>query len=97
MTLRRLDGLLRFEYGSNMIQKIIQVGKSAAVTIPRDFLRKHGLRTGDRVIVEADDSGELRVRKGGTRRPLAVDAEFLFLAKEILQRYRPTLEKLAQS
>ena len=37
-----------------MTQKVLQVGSSAAVTIPKEVLREFGLRIGDRVQVSTD-------------------------------------------
>ncbi|OGG22221.1 hypothetical protein A3D03_04700 [Candidatus Gottesmanbacteria bacterium RIFCSPHIGHO2_02_FULL_40_13] len=40
--------------GTNMIQKIIKVGNSAAVTIPKEFLLETGIRIGDEMIIETN-------------------------------------------
>ena len=37
-----------------MLQKVIKVGNSAAVTIPKYFLEKSSMKIGDKVFVEFD-------------------------------------------
>ncbi|KKQ36255.1 MAG: hypothetical protein US54_C0075G0009 [Candidatus Roizmanbacteria bacterium GW2011_GWA2_37_7] len=37
-----------------MIQTIIQVGNSLAVTLPAQFIRKSGWKAGDKIMVEHD-------------------------------------------
>lgn len=37
-----------------MKQKVMKVGNSVVVTVPADFVRKSGIRVGDKVRVEPD-------------------------------------------
>ena len=75
-----------------MTQKVLKVGSSAAVTIPKKSLEELGLQIGDRVIVAVD-----KKRKTVTIRPaVRVDRELLDWTKEFVEKYRPALEALAK-
>ena len=43
-----------------------RISSKNQVTLPVAALAEAGLHTGDQVIVEAFDDGELRIRRGGT-------------------------------
>lgn len=78
-----------------MIQKVLKVGSSAAVTIPKRSLGELGLKPGDEVRVEVD-----RRRRAVIIVPLArpspADARIAKLTYQFTQRYRKDLEALAQ-
>lgn len=75
-----------------MEQKVLKVGSSAAVTIPKKSLGELGLKPGDPVIVDID-KGEKIV----TIRPfVVVDKELFGWTKRFIKRYRPALEALAK-
>jgi antitoxin component of MazEF toxin-antitoxin module len=75
-----------------MTQKILKVGSSAAVTIPKKSLAELGLKPGDRVSVEIDTK-----RKIVTIEPaVKIDAELIAWTKRFIERYRPALEALAK-
>lgn len=75
-----------------MIQKIIKVGSSAAVTIPKRALEELNLRIGDSITV-ATDKAEKRV----TIEPIArVDSELVEWADTFIKTYRPALKALAK-
>lgn len=83
-----------------MLQKIVQVGNSAAVIIPKPLLEEMGLDVGDRIVVRT------------TRRPLKVEIvpkkkdllgkgsgitkSFARSVDQFIQKYRPALEELAK-
>lgn len=77
-----------------MTQKVLQIGSSAGVTIPKDFLKELGLKIGDRVTVKSDlKQGRLvilPVRKG------KVDFELLDWTDRFIDQYRPALKALSQ-
>ncbi|MFP4539960.1 MAG: AbrB/MazE/SpoVT family DNA-binding domain-containing protein [Candidatus Paceibacterota bacterium] len=74
-----------------MAQKIIKIGKSQGVTIPKKVLEEMNLKAGDRVVVEHNrKSGTLSVKPVG--KP---DKEFLEWTDSFIKEYRPALEKLA--
>lgn len=75
-----------------MIQKVLQVGGSAAVTIPKRSLEELDLEIGDRVNVEVDKKNKTVMIK-----PLVkVDRELLDWTKKFIEKYRPALEALAK-
>lgn len=75
-----------------MTQKVLKVGSSAAVTIPKKSLQDLGLDIGSQVSVEID-----RQRKVVMVKPIwGVDKELIDWTKKFIERYRPALEALAK-
>ena len=75
-----------------MTQKVLKVGSSAAVTIPKKSLQELGLKLGDKVTLTVD-----RARKRVTVEPsVAIDRELIAWTKRFIERYRPALEALAR-
>ena len=76
-----------------MTQKVIKVGDSVAVVIPKKSLKDLGIRPGDRVSVEIDK----KLRKFSfTPTIKEVDKELLDWTRKFIERYRPALEALAK-
>jgi putative addiction module antidote len=76
-----------------MSQKIIKVGSSAAVTIPKKTLEDLNLHIGDKVSVDAD-----KKRNGffvGSNM-LKVDKEIMDWTNKFIETYRPALEALSK-
>ena len=44
-----------------MLQKVIKVGNSVAITLPKDFLDNAKVKAGDRVHVEVDKSTDVMI------------------------------------
>ena len=78
-----------------MTQKVLKVGSSAAVTIPKKSLAELGLKIGDRVEIRVD-----RARKFVSIRPdvnvSGQDAKIARLTLDFINRYRKDLEALAR-
>ena len=75
-----------------MTQKVLKVGSSAAVTIPKKSLDELGLKIGDRVTVAINrDNKSLVVQPS-----VAIDAETVEWARDFIEKYRPALEALAR-
>lgn len=78
-----------------MIQKVLKVGSSAAVTIPKKSLEELDLKIGDRISVEID-----KTRKAVLIEPVQKiskeDAQIAKLTLRFINRYRKDLEALAQ-
>lgn len=75
-----------------MAQKVLKVGSSAAVTIPKKSLEELGLKIGDTVTVAIN-----RENKSITVQPsVSVDAETVEWARDFIEKYRPALEALAR-
>jgi len=66
-----------------MRQKIIRVGNSAAVTIPKKVLEEKGLKVGQEADIEVRSTFE-------------ADPEIHQLTQKIIKNYRPALEELAR-
>ena len=78
-----------------MTQKVLRVGSSAAVTIPKKSLEELGLKPGDEVIVELDRKSKavsIRPSQKMTKRQERI-AE---LTLNFINRYRKDLEALAK-
>ncbi len=76
-----------------MTQKVLQVGSSAGVIIPKKTLGELGLRIGDQVNVEVDIK-----QKKVFIEPVSktVDKELLNWTRKFIDKYRPALEALAR-
>ena len=78
-----------------MTQKLLRVGSSAAVTIPKKSLKELGLKIGDEVHVQIN-----REKKTVVIEPLvklsSKDANVAALTLNFIRRYRKDLEALAQ-
>ena len=82
-----------------MLQKVIQVGNSYAVTIPRDFVREVKLKSGQTVRVDADiDSATLTVQpvKSSLLQKGGLTPEFLSWLKKFNAKYKDALIELAK-
>ena len=75
-----------------MVQKVIRVGDSAAVIIPKKSLKELGIRPGDTVSVEID-----KKQRRVSIEPIVkeVNRELLDWTKRFINRYRSALEALA--
>ena len=65
-----------------MIQKIIRVGNSVAVVIPKKVLEEKRIKVGDSVNVSVNPI-------------FTVDREIHDLTQKLIKQYRPALEELA--
>ena len=77
-----------------MAQKVIKIGKSTGVTIPKDILEEMKLKAGDQITVEYDkkeSSLVVRPEKKITDR----QQKIAVLTQNFIERYRADLEKLA--
>lgn len=75
-----------------MTQKVLKVGSSAAVTIPKKSLEELGLKIGDRVAVEIDEKSKAVI----IRPEIVVDRKLIDWTQKFIARYRPALEALAK-
>lgn len=75
-----------------MVQKVLKVGSSAAVIIPKKSLQELGLKIGDQVRVEIDKKKKIFVM----RPMVTIDKELMDWTKKFIERYRPALEALAK-
>lgn len=79
-----------------MIQKIIKVGNSAAVTIPKDFMKKSGLAIGDEISMESNSEMKtLMVRPKYFADKPALTPEFKQWLDKISKKYETVIRELA--
>ena len=77
-----------------MIQKLLKVGSSAAVTIPKKSLEDLGLKIGDEVRVNVDsNNGVVSIRSKEIIR--SGNDKITRLTLSFINRYRKDLERLA--
>lgn len=78
-----------------MTQKVLKVGDSAGVTIPKKSLDELGLKIGDQVIVEIDKKhGGVFIRRFEAMSKQ--DKKIAELTLDFINRYRKDLEALAK-
>ena len=75
-----------------MTQKVLRVGTSAAVTIPKRSLEELGLKIGDHVRVEVDKKQQAFVIQPAVK----VDAELTEWTKQFINQYKVALDALAK-
>ena len=78
-----------------MAQKILKVGTSAAVTIPKKSLEELGLKIGDDVILEIERK-KRTVTIHPTKELSLQDKKIARLTADFINRYRKDLEALAK-
>ena len=75
-----------------MTQKVLKVGSSVAITIPKKSLEELGLKIGDRVRVEIDKKQKMVIVKP----LLKIDKEIVEWTEKFINRYRSALKALAK-
>lgn len=78
-----------------MTQKVLRVGSSAAVTIPKKSLKDLGLKIGDEVDVKVDKKNKT-VQVRFAARPAEKNTRIAELTLNFIKRYRKDLEALAR-
>ncbi|MEX2054211.1 MAG: AbrB/MazE/SpoVT family DNA-binding domain-containing protein [Candidatus Colwellbacteria bacterium] len=78
-----------------MTQKVLRVGSSAAVTIPKRSLEDLGLKIGDRVAVEVNIKDRTFMVKPVVRLSKE-DQEVAEIALRFIEKHRKDLEALAE-
>ena len=76
-----------------MTQKILKVGSSAAVTIPKKSLEELEFKIGDRVNVDVDSKNRAFIVRA---RDVKADRELVNWTNDFIEKYRPALEALAR-
>ncbi len=80
-----------------MLQKIIQVGNSLAVTIPSSFVETVGWKAGKKVMVNTDvESETLKIQQPETTLKRGITPEFYNWLKKFNSKYKTALEELAR-
>lgn len=83
-----------------MLQKVLQVGNSAAVTIPAPMLKELGLMVGDQVQVRANKRPlkieVIPTKKKILRKESGITPGFVKSVEEFIKEYKPVLMELAK-
>lgn len=75
-----------------MTQKVLKVGSSAAATLPKDFLKRMGVKVGSIIEVGFNEKlNEISIRPAKK----SADSEVLNWTKKFIKHYRPALKELA--
>lgn len=78
-----------------LIQKVIKVGNSAAVTLPKDFLKSAKVKVGDQVHLEIDDSVGAAIISAQGNPYKSVSPDVAQWTKGFIERNRRALKELA--
>lgn len=78
-----------------MTQKVLKVGSSAAVTIPKKSLEELGLKIGDRVVIKVNKAKKT-VTVVPEKKLSKADEKIARLTYDFINRYRRDLEVLAK-
>lgn len=79
-----------------MLQTLIKVGNSLAVTVPKSFIRSLKLRAGQKVFVDADESLDLMQVKTQTGQFTGLTPEFKEWLDGISKKYKRVIRELAR-
>jgi len=75
-----------------MIQKVLKIGSSIGITIPKKTAQELGISAGDAVEFTFNKG-----RKQFTVEPLAsINQDLVVWTKDFIEKYRPALEALAK-
>lgn len=81
-----------------MTQKVVRVGNSAAVTIPKQFLIQANINIGDEVEVESDKDLQLvQIKPKGSKLQTKITPEFKNWLDGFMDENESVLRELAQS
>ena len=75
-----------------MVQKVLQIGSSAGVTLPKTLLQELGLKIGDQVQVRIDKKRKVVIIEPN----IEIDRELLDWTERFIEKYRPALKALAK-
>lgn len=79
-----------------MLQKVLKIGSSAAVTIPPKTLKELGIKIGDEVRVQIDRPARKVVPLRSSDKLSRSDEKIVKLTLDFIHRYRKDLEALAR-
>jgi len=81
-----------------MLQKVIKVGNSAAVTIPKSFMDQANINIGDKVKVDTDlELQRIIIQRKKKSAKKSANQKAVEWVDQFIKDYRPALEKLAKS
>ena len=81
-----------------MEQKIVQIGNSAGIVIPKTILNNAGLKVGSKVIVQKDPNGTTIILTQGNKSVISsISPDFVEAVKKVNQKYGKALKDLANT
>ncbi len=80
-----------------MTQKVLKVGSSAAVTIPKEALKSLGVRVGDSVLASMDEERKVFSISPTKKSTSRQDERIAKLTLKFIDRYRSDLVALANT
>ena len=78
-----------------MIQKVIKVGNSAAVTLPKKVMEDADIKAGDKVNVELNEATDAIVISAASKPMTNLSPDIAQWTKKFIDKNREALEKLA--
>lgn len=80
-----------------MIQKIIQIGNSTGIIIPKQILDSLDLKPGNEVLVEKDTTEDILTisKSGQNKKKVSVNPAFFSLLEKVNKNYGAALKELA--
>lgn len=79
-----------------MLQKIIQIGNSIGVVIPKELARQTGVKAGSKIYMEKDHNGStILISKNQKSFNSSITPDFLRIISNINKKYGPALQELA--
>jgi len=86
-----VDAILLVHYNAIIMQrKLIKVGTSAAVLIPKSLMDEQGMKIGDMIDIDVSKKGKATVKS-------VIDPKVTQWTDEFIEEYKPLLKKLAHS
>ncbi|MDP3974385.1 MAG: AbrB/MazE/SpoVT family DNA-binding domain-containing protein [bacterium] len=81
-----------------MEQKIVQIGNSAGVVIPKSILSNAGLKVGSKVRVQKDPNGKTIILSQGNKAVISsLSPDFVEAVKKVNKKYGEALKNLANT
>jgi len=77
-----------------MEQKIIKVGSSIAVVIPKFIAEEKGFKAGNKVIIQTREGSNQIIIEASKQGQRHIHSELVAWAEDAVARYRPALEAL---
>lgn len=78
-----------------MLQKVIKVGNSAAVTLPKPFLNQAKIKAGDKVHVELEEATGAIIVSPGEKPFKGMSSDITDWTKRFISQNREALKELA--
>lgn len=81
-----------------MQQKIIQIGNSTGIIIPKSLLDQVGLQAGNEVEIQEDKNNKslILVKKGTQIKSSSINTHFLNILEKVNKNYSSALKELAE-